>query len=175
MVVIKKYSNRRLYDTDASSYITQTDIVNLINKNISFQVVDADKKDITSSILMQIILEKQTIGTNLIPEELLKKIILFNENNQASDMFGFLSNVLNFANLSGIFTKGFPGISKLKNFDFEKFFSRPFSNEAPKETKKKSDTPKPSNIESISNQLNNLQSQLDKIKKKKKKIFQSSF
>ena len=38
MVVIKKYSNRRLYDTDASSYITQTDIVNLINKNISFQV-----------------------------------------------------------------------------------------------------------------------------------------
>ena len=121
MISIKKYSNRRLYNTDSSSYITQVDILDLIKKNIPFKVIDTEKIDITSSILMQIILEKQTIGTNLIPEELLKKIILFNESNQAADMFGFLSNVLNFANLSGIFTKGFPGISKLKNIDFSTY------------------------------------------------------
>ena len=99
MIVIKKYSNRRLYNTDSSSYITQDDIVDLIKKKNSFQITDVDsKKDITSSILMQIILEKQTTGTNLVPEEFLKQIILFNENNQSADMFSFLSNVLNFAN-----------------------------------------------------------------------------
>lgn len=67
--------------------------------------MDVNKKDITSSILMQIIIEKQATGKNLIPEELLKKIILFNENNQASDMFSFLSNILNTTNSNGIFSK----------------------------------------------------------------------
>ena len=84
-VEIKKYSNRRLYNTDTSSYITQEDIVDLIKKKINFQITDVDsKKNITSSILLQILLERQTAGTtNLIPEDFLKQIILFNENNQA--------------------------------------------------------------------------------------------
>jgi polyhydroxyalkanoate synthesis repressor PhaR len=149
MINIKKYSNRRLYNTDVSSYITQANIIDLIKKNIRFQIVNTEKKDITSSILMQIILEKQTIGTNLIPEELLKKIILFNENNQASSIFNFLNNTLNFANLNGFFSKEFSGKAKLKKFDFEKIFTRPFSNEKFKESKKK--------------------------KKKKEKAFQSFF
>jgi len=80
MIAIKKYSNRRLYNTETSSYITQDDIVNLIKEKVPFQITDVDtKKDITSSILMQILLEKQTAGTNLIPEEFLKQIIIFNE------------------------------------------------------------------------------------------------
>ena len=114
MISIKKYSNRRLYNTDSSSYITQVDILDLIKKNIPFKVIDTEKIDITSSILMQIILEKQAISRNLIPEELLIKIILFDENNKASDMLSFLNNVLNFANLSGIFSNEFSGIVKLK-------------------------------------------------------------
>ena len=43
-VEIKKYSNRRLYNTDTSSYITQEDIVDLIKKKINFQITDVDSK-----------------------------------------------------------------------------------------------------------------------------------
>jgi len=137
MINIKKYSNRRLYNADTSSYIAQSDILDLIKKNISFKVIDTNKKDITSSILLQIVLEKQSVGMNLIPEELLKKIILFNENDKTSDMLGFLNNVLDFANLSGIFSREFSGITKLKKFDFKKIFTYPFSNTKPKKSKKK--------------------------------------
>ena len=57
MLVIKKYSNRRLYNTETSNYITQDDIVELIKNKTLFKITDVDsKKDITSSILMQILL-----------------------------------------------------------------------------------------------------------------------
>ena len=60
MIEIKKYSNRRLYNTDTSSYVTQEDIVGLIKKNINFKIIDAEnKKNITSAILVQIILERE--------------------------------------------------------------------------------------------------------------------
>ena len=165
MISIKKYSNRRLYNTDSSSYITQVDILDLIKKNIPFKVTDTEKIDITPSILMQIILEKQATSRNLIPEELLIKIILFDENNKASDMLSFLNNVLNFANLSGIFSNEFSGIVKLKKFNFEKIFTRPFSNERFKKNKKKSESV---SIDSIANKLDDLKSQLDILKKEKK-------
>ena len=98
MIEIKKYSNRRLYNTETSSYITQEDIVALIKQGKQFKIKDVEtKKDITSSILTQIVLERETTGTNLIPEEFLKQIILFYENDRSSEMFGFLNNVMNFA------------------------------------------------------------------------------
>ena len=76
MIEIKKYSNRRLYNTETSSYITQEDIVSLIKEGRQFKIKDVEtKKDITSSILTQIVLERETTGTNLIPEEFLKQII----------------------------------------------------------------------------------------------------
>ena len=78
MIEIKKYSNRRLYNTETSSYITQEDVVSLIRQGKQFKIRDVEtKKDITSSILTQIVLERETMGTNLIPEEFLKQIILF--------------------------------------------------------------------------------------------------
>ena len=70
MIEIKKYSNRRLYNTETSSYITQEDVVSLIRQGKQFKIRDVEtKKDITSSILTQIVLERETMGTNLIPEE----------------------------------------------------------------------------------------------------------
>ena len=81
MIEIKKYSNRRLYNTETSAYITLDDIVALIKKEVDFKVVDVDThSDITPSILTQIILEKENAGVNLIPAHILKQIILFNEN-----------------------------------------------------------------------------------------------
>lgn len=169
MIAIKKYSNRRLYNTETSSYITQDDIVNLIKEKTPFQITDVDtKKDITSSILMQILLEKQTAGTNLIPEEFLKQIIIFNENNQSADMFGFLSNVLNFANSKNIFTEGFGGMMKFNPFDFQKFFEFPMSQSSgnkPKENIPSGKKEETTDINALSKQLQELQSQIEKMKK----------
>ncbi len=168
MIAIKKYSNRRLYNTDTSSYITQDDIVNLIKEKTPFQITDVDtKKDITSSILMQILLEKQTAGTNLIPEEFLKQIIIFNENNQSADMFGFLSHVLNFANSKNIFTEGFGGMMKFNPFDFQKFFDFPTNknNSQPKENPPADKNEQSSDINALSKQLQELQSQIEQLKK----------
>ena len=104
MIEIKKYSNRRLYNTETSAYITLDDIVTLIKKELDFKVVDVDtQSDITSSILTQIILEKENAGINLIPSHILKQIILFNENKKSNMMFDFLTNSMNAANSNNIF------------------------------------------------------------------------
>ena len=58
--VIKKYPNRRLYDTNTSAYITLTEVKELVLGNIAFEVLDAKtNEDITRSILLQIILEEE--------------------------------------------------------------------------------------------------------------------
>jgi len=109
MIEIKKYSNRRLYNTETSAYITLDDIVTLIKKELDFKVTDVDtQNDITSTILTQIILEKENAGINLIPAHILKQIILFNENKKSNMMFDFLTNTMNAANTSNFFTKSFP-------------------------------------------------------------------
>ncbi len=172
MITIKKYSNRRLYNTDTSSYITQEDVVILIKEGKKFKIIDADaKNDITSSILTQIILERETSGTNLIPEEFLKQIILFNENNKAPEMFSFLNNVMNFADANKFFTGGFENMMKFNPFDFQSYFANlgSSSNGTSNGASEKDDTP-PSDpneqkIQELVSQVQELKSQLENIKK----------
>ena len=91
MIEIKKYSNRRLYNTNTSSYITQDDIVELIKKKEQFKIIDADsKKDITPAILTQIILDKETAGINLVPTDFLKQIILNPQHLQIKNLLSYL-------------------------------------------------------------------------------------
>ncbi len=76
--VIKKYPNRRLYDTDTSSYITLAEIKSLVMKAVPFVVRDAKSgEDLTRSILLQIILEEETAGVPLFTENMLANIIRF--------------------------------------------------------------------------------------------------
>jgi polyhydroxyalkanoate synthesis repressor PhaR len=75
---IKKYPNRRLYDTETSSYITLNDVKNLVLENVAFQVVDAKSgEDLTRSIMMQIILEEESAGAPMFTSEMLAQIIRF--------------------------------------------------------------------------------------------------
>jgi polyhydroxyalkanoate synthesis repressor PhaR len=61
--LIKKYPNRRLYDTETSTYITLTDVKQLVLEQEDFKVVDAkSNEDLTRSILLQIILEEESGG-----------------------------------------------------------------------------------------------------------------
>lgn len=76
--VIKKYPNRRLYDTDTSSYITLAEVKALVMDNEPFVVRDAKtNEDLTRSILLQIILEEETAGVPIFTEQVLANIIRF--------------------------------------------------------------------------------------------------
>lgn len=76
--LIKKYPNRRLYDTRTSSYITLADVKQLVLDNESFRVIDAKtENDLTRSILLQIILEEEAAGTPLFSEQMLAQTIGF--------------------------------------------------------------------------------------------------
>lgn len=74
--LIKKYPNRRLYDTSASVYITLVEIKQLVIQNVPFKVVDAKSgEDLTRSILLQIILEEEAVGTPMFSEAVLAHLI----------------------------------------------------------------------------------------------------
>lgn len=76
--LIKKYPNRRLYDTATSSYITLADVKQLVLDNVVFKVVDAKSdEDLTRSILLQIILEEEGSGAPIFSSEMLCQIIRF--------------------------------------------------------------------------------------------------
>lgn len=76
--LIKKYPNRRLYDTQTSTYITLADVKQLVLENESFHVVDAKSgEDLTRSILLQIILEEEMGGVPMFSSEVLAQIIRF--------------------------------------------------------------------------------------------------
>ena len=76
--VIKKYPNRRLYDTDTSSYITLAEVKALVMDSEHFVVRDAkSNEDLTRSILLQIILEEETAGVPIFTEQVLANIIRF--------------------------------------------------------------------------------------------------
>ncbi|WP_261802387.1 polyhydroxyalkanoate synthesis repressor PhaR [Variovorax sp. PAMC28562] len=76
--VIKKYPNRRLYDTETSTYITLTDIKQLVMQSAPFVVRDAKSgDDLTRSILLQVILEEEAGGAPMFTEQVLSSLIRF--------------------------------------------------------------------------------------------------
>ncbi len=99
--VIKKYPNRRLYDTETSTYITLTDVRQLVMDSANFVVVDAKTNDdLTRSILLQIILEEESGGAPMFTEAVLANIIRFYGNAMQSFMGAYLEkNVQSFMDL----------------------------------------------------------------------------
>lgn len=76
--IIKKYPNRRLYDTETSAYITLADVKQLVLENHHFKVVDAKTgEELTRSILLQIILEEESGGVPMFSSQMLAQIIRF--------------------------------------------------------------------------------------------------
>jgi len=89
--LIKKYPNRRLYDTQTSTYITLADVKKLVLDSGAFQVVDAKTgEDITRSILLQIILEEESGGVPMFSSAALSQIIRFYGNAMQGVMGSFL-------------------------------------------------------------------------------------
>ncbi len=90
-VIIKKYANRRLYNTSSSSYITLEDLSRMTREGIEFQVVDAKTgADITHSILTQIIMEEEANGEQMLPVSFLRQLIGMYGNSMQSMMPHYL-------------------------------------------------------------------------------------
>src|SRR5881394_1268796 len=75
-VTIKKYANRRLYDTETSAYITLDKLAQMVREGREFEVVDAKSgEDITRQVLTQIIVDEEARGTTMLPINFLKQLI----------------------------------------------------------------------------------------------------
>ena len=95
--LIKKYPNRRLYDTKTSSYITLADVKQMVLKNEAFQVLDAKtNEDLSRQILLQIILDEESGGMPMFSSDLLSQMI----RSYGSAMQGFMGSYLE-KNLEG--------------------------------------------------------------------------
>ena len=94
--IIKKYPNRRLYDTEQSRYITLADLQQLVIEGVDFQVKDANSGiDLTRNILLQIISDQENAGKPMFTTEILMRIIRFYGNSVQGALTQYLSQSLN--------------------------------------------------------------------------------
>ena len=94
LVTIKKYANRRLYNTATSAYVTLEHLAQMVRDGVDFVVFDAKSSDdITRSILTQIILDAENSGNNLLPVDFLRNII----RSYGDNVQGFLPSYLDLA------------------------------------------------------------------------------
>ena len=92
IIVINKYSSRRLYNTTSSEYVTLDDLCKLINDGKNFKIIDKDSsKDITNQYLLQIISDLENKEGSVFPQDVLKNIILSYNNTAQKFMPDLLS------------------------------------------------------------------------------------
>ena len=90
-VVIKKYANRRLYNTASSSYVTLERLSEMVKEGVDFVVFDAKtNEDITRSVLTQIIFDEESRGQNLLPIQFLRQLIGFYGNSMQAFLPSYL-------------------------------------------------------------------------------------
>jgi polyhydroxyalkanoate synthesis repressor PhaR len=182
-VTIKKYANRRLYNTATSSYVTLDDLATMVKEGGEFVVYDAKTgEDITRSVLTQIIVEEEGKGANLLPISFLRQLIgLYGDQmqwlvprylEQAMAAFAGQQEQMR-KNLQNAFGGLFPfgGLEEMSKQNmalFEKTMKM-FSPFPAGSGDEKAGGAKPEpNIEELTKRLNALQSQLDALSKKEK-------
>lgn len=93
-IVIKKYANRRLYNTATSTYVTLSDLAVMVKEGVDFVVYDAKtSEDLTRTVLTQIIFEEESKGVNLLPIPFLRQLIGF----YGDKLQAFIPNYLEFS------------------------------------------------------------------------------
>ena len=90
-IVIKKYANRRLYNTRSSSYITLDHLARMTREEVAFKVIDAKTgADITHQILTQIIMDEEAGGEPMLPTSFLRQLIAMYGNSMQALLPGYL-------------------------------------------------------------------------------------
>ncbi|CAN0412487.1 unnamed protein product [Discosporangium mesarthrocarpum] len=194
VITIKKYANRRLYNTAESSYVTLDDLATMVQEGVDFTVHDAKSgEDITRSVLTQIIVEQEAKGNNLLPTGFLRQLISYYGDNlqglvpqyldmtmqsfarNHEQMHGYLENTL-----GGIYPfSSFEDMGRKNMAMFEKAMSMmtPFQQNdgdegaeapAPQPTDKKAAAAEPDEaIDLLKAQLEEMQKQLNSLSSKK--------
>ena len=171
VVIVKKYANRRLYNTESSSYITLDDLAKMTREGRKFQVLDAKSgDDITHNILTQIIMDEESRGETMLPAGFLRQLIaMYGDSVQSAvpqyleaSMDAFRQNQKQFRSaLEGVLTSGpFGEIAKRNIAMFETatsaFRSGGKAAAAPVETP-------PDDVDALKAQLAALQAKVDKL------------
>ena len=190
--VVKKYANRRLYNTATSSYVTLDELAQMVRQDEEFVVFDAKTgEDITRSVLTQIILEEDSKGRNLLPITFLRQLISFYDDSLHAFLPRYLElSMENFARhqhqmrsyMEGTFGRFFP----LQQFEemtrqnmalfqratsiFQPFGGNDIGRSASTDTKALEDGPPGhpglgSEMQELRAKLNELQHQLDELNK----------
>jgi polyhydroxyalkanoate synthesis repressor PhaR len=191
-ITIKKYANRRLYNTATSSYVTLDDLSRMVKEGAEFVVYDAKTgEDITRSVLTQIIVEEEQKGQNLLPISFLRQLISFYGDSMQWLVPRYLEHAMkNFAvnqdqmrkNLQDAFGGLFPfgGFEEMGKQNMAllektmKMFSPFPPNETPPQQQKPAAPAVPAAageetaLKELTDRLNQLQTQLDALSKKPK-------
>lgn len=94
--IIKKYANRRLYNTGTSTYVTLDDLADMVKGGEDFLVQDAKSgEDLTRSVLTQIIFDQENRGTNLLPITVLRQLIRFYDDSMQAVVPSYLEHSIN--------------------------------------------------------------------------------
>ena len=178
-VIIKKYANRRLYNTESSSYITLDHLAQMTRDGRDFKVIDAKtEEDITHNVLTQIIMEEETRGQTMLPVSFLRQLIsLYGDSMQAvvpqyleASMDAFRRNQTQFRSaMEGAFAGGpFAEMAK-RNMDMMEAAAIAFKPKGGAPAPTPAPAPaapagaKEDDIAQLKAQLANLQSKLDKL------------
>ncbi|MDQ4419701.1 polyhydroxyalkanoate synthesis repressor PhaR [Sphingobium sp. DEHP117] len=172
-IIIKKYANRRLYNTETSSYITLELLSQMTREGREFVVVDAKTdEDITHNVLTQIIMEEESRGKNMLPVNFLRQLIsMYGDSMQSlvpqyleSSMEAFRKNQEQFQQaMQGAFSSGpFAEIAK-RNMEMFEAAAQAFTPQAGAAPGKKDDGDKDDEIAQLKAQLAALNAKIDKL------------
>lgn len=187
-ITIKKYANRRLYNTATSSYVTLDHLCHMVQEGVEFMVYDAKTgEDITRSVLTQIIVEEESKGQNLLPIKFLRQLISYYGNSMQWMVPGYLDQMMeaftmNQDRMRQSMQETFGGMFPFTNLEemgkqnlaaFEqamRMFS-PFNVETADkqpsgETEGEPESPRDQSLEQLKSQVDLLQRQLEALSKK---------
>lgn len=191
-ITIKKYANRRLYNTATSSYVTLDHLCQMVKDGTDFVVYDAKSgDDITRSVLTQIIVEEENKGQNLLPIGFLRQLISFYGDSLSGLVPRYLEHSMqsfahNEEQMRSLMQNAFEGIFPMQNFEemnkqnvafFEnamKMFAPFYGEQAAKAMSKAAegvstapDVSDDPTIRDLKNKLNDMQTQLNSLINKK--------
>ena len=173
-VTIKKYANRRLYDTESSTYITLDKLAAMVREGREFEVVDAKSgEDITRQVLTQIIVDEESRGTTMLPVNFLRQLIGLYGNSMQGMVPQYLDDAMNAfqrnqsAMRDAFGGKVFADIAK-RNMEMFEGASRAFGT-TPQKPKPKSAAEKPppseAELEQLRAELAALRDKVDRLSK----------
>jgi len=174
-VIIKKYANRRLYNTESSSYITLDNLGTMIRDKRDFQVIDAKSgDDITRGVLTQIIMEEESHGQTMLPVSFLRDLIGMYGNSMSAmvpqyleaSMEAFQRNQAKFRDaMEGALGSGPFGEIARRNMEMFEAATGAFKQTGKASAPSEPESPSNTEVDALKAQLAQLQDQIEKLNK----------